>query len=165
MLFRSTVLLVMEIHRSIARRRLDRRLAGLIETVGPRPPSGWARTIRQALGMTTGDLAQRLAVSQPRVCQLERAEADGTIRLSGLRQLGDGLNCELVYALVPHEPLEHMVRQQARRKVAEEAALRLPEVPPEDESFVQELLRELLDGLAIERVDTHGLWRLREVNR
>jgi predicted DNA-binding mobile mystery protein A len=144
-----------QIHRSIVRRQLDRRLDGIADTFGSCPPEGWAKTIRRALGMSTGELGQRLTVSQSRVCQLERGEVDGSTRLSALRRVAAALNCRLVSAFVPNESLEGMVRRQARRKVAEEIALRLLTVAPADQGFVD----ELLDGLALERVDTQGLWR------
>jgi len=111
--------------------------------------------------MTTGDLAQRLAVSQSRVSQLERAEVDGSIRLSLLRKVADALNCRLVYAFVPNESLERMVRDQARRKVAEENELSIPTMSDDEQVFEDELFRELLDVLALNRVDTQGLWHQR----
>ena len=64
----------MQIHRSIVRRQLDHRLTGLADAVGACPPHGWAKTIRRALGMTTGDLAQRLAVSQSRAKDQTRSQ-------------------------------------------------------------------------------------------
>jgi predicted DNA-binding mobile mystery protein A len=148
----------MQIHNSIVRRQLDRRLDGVADTVGSCPPDGWAKTIRRALGMSTGELGQRLAVSQSRASQLERGEVDGSIRLSALRRVAAALNCRLVYAFVPNESLEGMVRRQARRKVAEQIALQPPTVPPAEQEFVD----ELLDSLALERVDSQGLWRLHD---
>jgi predicted DNA-binding mobile mystery protein A len=145
-----------QIHNSIVRRQLDRRLDGMADMVGSCPHDGWTKTIRRALGMSTRELGQRLAVSQSRASQLERGEVDGSIRLSALRRVAAALNCRLVYAFVPNESLEGMVRRQARRKVAEEIALQLSTVPPGDQAFVD----ELLDGLALGRVDSHGLWRL-----
>jgi hypothetical protein len=84
---------------------------------------------------------------------------DGSIRLSTLRRVAAALNCELLYAFVPNEPLEDMVRRQARRKAAEELALRAVEAHPEEQASVATLLDEMLDARAIELVDTQGLWR------
>jgi predicted DNA-binding mobile mystery protein A len=148
-----------QIHRSIARRQLDKRLGGLAEHLGTCPANGWSRTIRLVLGMSTVELAQRLAVAPPRIRQLERGEIDGNIRLSTLRRVAAALNCQLLYVFVPDEPLEDMVRRQARLKAAEEIALRISDVRPEDEAFVARLLDEELDARARELIDTPGLWR------
>ena len=57
--------------------QLDRRFADIESLAGKaqRPPRGWIRAIRQALGMTTGQLAQRMGVKQPRVVELEKSES------------------------------------------------------------------------------------------
>lgn len=79
-----------------------------------RPDRGWIRAIRESIGMTTGQFAKRLGVSQPRVTALERAEANEVVTLKTLRQAADALDCVLVYALVPKTSLEDMVQERAR---------------------------------------------------
>jgi predicted DNA-binding mobile mystery protein A len=147
-----------QIHRSITRRHLDKRLSRVAECAGTSPPNGWAQTIRRALGMSGSELSKRLGVSYARVGQLERGEVDGSIGLSTLRRVAQALNCELLYVFVPNEPLEDMVRRQARRKAAEEVALRVDDERPEDQAMVATLLGELLDARALELVDTPRLW-------
>ncbi|HEY1443340.1 MAG TPA: hypothetical protein VGF51_00470 [Acidimicrobiales bacterium] len=149
----------MQIHRSITRRRLDERLSVLAAHVGASPPHGWTKTIRHALGMSTSEFAQRLAVSQSWASRLEPAEMAGSLRVSTLRRVAAALNCELLYVFVPNEPLEDMVRRQARRKAAEEIGLQVSDVRPGDQALVAKLLSELLDARALELVDTPGLWR------
>jgi len=78
------------------------------------PVRGWIRAIRQALGMTTAQLAGRLNIKQPSLVELEQSEAKGTIELRTLRRVAEALDCTLVYALVPNKPLETMVRDRAR---------------------------------------------------
>ncbi|HZZ37352.1 MAG TPA: helix-turn-helix domain-containing protein, partial [Caulobacteraceae bacterium] len=51
-----------------------------------RPPKGWLRAVRDALGMTTKQLARRLGVSQPRVVALEKGEVDESVTLTSLRR-------------------------------------------------------------------------------
>lgn len=84
-----------------------------------RPERGWIRAIRESIGMTTGQFAKRLRVSQPRVAALERAEANEVVTLRTLRQAAEALDCVLVYALVPKTSLEEMVKERARH-VAEQ---------------------------------------------
>ncbi|MGA0608419.1 mobile mystery protein A [Phenylobacterium sp. VNQ135] len=100
---------------SLARWALDVQLKPL-RALDPliRPERGWIRAIREALGMTTGQFAKRLGVSQPRVAALERAEANEVVTLKSLRHAAEALDCELVYALVPKKPLEDVVRDRAR---------------------------------------------------
>jgi predicted DNA-binding mobile mystery protein A len=97
-----------------ARRALDDRLTPLRRNEELRAPSaGWIKAIRQALGMTTAQLGRRIGVSQPRVVELEQAEADRSVTLKSLERAADALGCRVVYALVPNEPLETRVQRQA----------------------------------------------------
>ena len=64
--------------------------------------------------MTTAQLAGRLGVAQSTLVEIEQSEAKGTIQLSTLRRVAQGLECRLVYALVPDETLESIVRSRAR---------------------------------------------------
>jgi len=99
-----------------ARARLDKRF----KEMGPVkqfavPVRGWIKAIREALGMSTAQLAQRLGVRQPSVVAIEQSEAAGTIELATLRRIAQALDCTLVYALVPNRPLEGTIRERARR--------------------------------------------------
>ena len=78
------------------------------------PVRGWIKAIRGALGMSTAQLAKRLRVKQPSVVALEQSEAKGAIELATLRRVAEALDCTLVYALIPNQPLEAMVRDRAR---------------------------------------------------
>ena len=102
--------------RASARRQLDRRLStlGSIEAL-TRPPRGWVKAIREALGMTTAQLGKRMGVSQPRAVTLEKAEAKGAITLESLERAAHALDCRLVYALVPRQSFEAMVEARARK--------------------------------------------------
>ena len=107
------------IRRDLARKNLDRRFAkvGPIDQWAP-PSRGWLRAIREAIGMTTAQMAARLGVSQPRIIALEKNEARAAITLETLARAAQALDCTLVYALVPNQPLEEILRKQAE-KVAE----------------------------------------------
>jgi predicted DNA-binding mobile mystery protein A len=98
-----------------ARARLDQRFKEM-KRAGPftQPVRGWARAIREALGMSTAQLAARLGIKQPSVIAIEQSEAKGTIELATLRRVAEALDCTLVYALVPNRPLEQTVRERAR---------------------------------------------------
>ena len=102
--------------RETARRQLDKRLSIVFNADAlTRPPRGWVKAIREALGMTTAQLAKRLGVSQPRVVGIEQAEAKGAITLDSLERAAHALDCRLVYALVPRKPLDALVEERATR--------------------------------------------------
>lgn len=85
-----------------ARRHLDERFAQMgSSNLFTRPLKGWIRAIRDALGMSTTQLAKRLGVPQSRVVAIEKGEVSGTLTLNTLYRVADALNCEVVYALVP----------------------------------------------------------------
>ncbi len=98
-----------------ARAQLDQRFRRLGPPKRYMPPvRGWIKAIREALGMSTAQLARRLNIKQPSVVDLEKSEAKGSIELATLRRVAEALDCTLVYALVPNKPLETMVRDRAR---------------------------------------------------
>ncbi len=101
--------------RSIARRQLDKRTRSWRESGDfARPPRGWIKAIREALGMTTAQLAKRLGVSQSRVVVLEKAEIEGSLTIHSLERAAQALDCQLIYALVPRQSLESTVANRAR---------------------------------------------------
>jgi len=78
------------------------------------PVRGWIKGIREALGMSTAQLAKRLGIKQPSLVELEQSEAKGSIELATLRRVAEALDCTLVYAFVPNKPLESTIRDRAR---------------------------------------------------
>ena len=145
------------------RRQLDKRLTGVEKAVGARPPEGWIRTIRKALGMSTSELAERMSISQERAWKLEQTELDDVLRLSTLRRAAEALNCRLLYVFVPEEPLEDMVLRQAARKVEE--GLSVAFSFHSDDDGLEEALAEEVEGRALELIDRRGLWRSTTVAR
>jgi predicted DNA-binding mobile mystery protein A len=131
-----------------ARRALDATLARHREHPTPMPPKGWIRAMRDALGMTAAQLADRLGVSRQAVTQMEKSEADATITLRTLQRAAEALGCRLEYALVPEQPLQVRVRHQAERRARELLAdvahsMALEDDPVDLEHRVSELADEL----------------------
>jgi predicted DNA-binding mobile mystery protein A len=140
--------------RAEARRQLDKRLQSWpIAEDSPRPPRGWVKAIREALGMTAQQLGARLGVSQVRVLALEKGEASGSVTLASLERAAGALDCRLVYALVPRKPLEELVEERASqlaRKQLQAArhtmALEAQAVDAADEhAQLKRLTQELVD--------------------
>jgi len=98
-----------------ARARLDERFKEMGSAkIYAQPVRGWIKAIREALGMSTAQLAARLRIKQPSVVAIEQSEVKGAIQLATLRRVAEALDCTLVYALVPHQPLEETIRDRAR---------------------------------------------------
>lgn len=116
--------------RAVARRGLDRRFQAMGSTEA-RPPGGWLRAIRDALGMTAAQLGARLGITPTSVFEMERREADGTVTLKTLEKAAEAIGCKLVYALVPDESLEAAVQRRARKLAVRQLA-REEELQPEE---------------------------------
>lgn len=108
------------------------------------PPKGWARAIRDAIGMTGGQLGRRLGMTAQAVVSLERSEASGKIQLNTLRRAAEAMDCVLVYALVPNTSLTEMVDRRARelalralRRVSHSMALEDQQVDRDLEKRIQ----------------------------
>ncbi len=142
--------------RRTARRRLDQRLVGL--ELGQRPPRGWVRAIREALGMTTAELGQRMGLTQSRVSQIERSEELGSIRLDTLERAAQALNCQVRYVFVPNEPLEQMVQRQARLRAQAEVDAVTHTMALEDQVPEPGVLDSLVQEMAERFVDERHLW-------
>jgi predicted DNA-binding mobile mystery protein A len=149
---------------SLVRRHLDAKLTRLRHSaLSTKPSAGWIRAIRQSLGMSTAQLGARMGVSQPRVTMLEHGEAAGSITLKTLQRAAEALNCTLVYALVPNEPLEHMVRARARQVAAEHQAIAEHTMALEDQRVPAAARKEQLAEAAAALVSngSRALWRRR----
>ncbi len=142
-----------------ARRQLDARLQPLRPLAGEaRPHRGWVRAIRDALGMSSTELAARMGISQQTVPSLERSELHDTIKLETLRRAAGALDCDLVYVLVPRTSLDDAVRAQARRKAARHLAPVAHHSRLEDQAVGDDDTAAELDDLADRFIDRRGLW-------
>jgi predicted DNA-binding mobile mystery protein A len=97
--------------------QVERRLAKIragISLMKVKP--GWIRFIRQTLNMTLEKLADRAGVSKPTVAQAERGEEEGKITIATLKKMAAAMECEFVYAFVPKEPIETVIKKQATIK-------------------------------------------------
>ncbi len=140
--------------RATARRQLDKRLNPLQNReLFMRPPRGWLKAIREALGMTTTQLGQRLGVVLSRVVAIEQAECKGSITLNSLEKAAQALDCRLVYTLVPRQSLEDMVKKRASllaknrlKSASHTMALEAQGVEAADENEqLKRLIRQLIE--------------------
>ncbi len=106
--------------RTTARKALDSKIASLppLQKM-QRPHKGWIRAVKEALGMSSKQLAARLGVSPPRITALEKSEVEETVTLASLRRAAEALDCALVYSFVPKGSFEEVLQTRARRIAAE----------------------------------------------
>jgi predicted DNA-binding mobile mystery protein A len=134
-------------------RQLDQRFSAFRALVSSqRPPKGWLRAIRGALGMTTAQFGRRLGMAQPSVVELEKSEATNSITLRTLERAAEALGCRVVYALIPEEPLAETVRKRATvladRKLATVGqTMRLEDQAVKKNKATDEARRKLIEEL------------------
>ena len=143
----------------LARSQLDDRLK---DFPGPddsrRPHRGWIRAIRDALGMSSKELASRMGVRQQTISDIERSEQHDTIQLKTLERAAQAMNCRLIYALVPYSTLEETVEAQATQKAAQHIEAIAHHSRLEDQSVSDQDLADRVDELAARFARRRGLW-------
>lgn len=144
---------------ALARSEIDVRFHDRdIIAVAARPTRGWIRAIRDALGMSSRQLAERMNISQPAVAQLERSEADGVIQLDTLRRAADALECDLHYVLVPRASLDATVRRRARAVALAEVASVDRTMRLEAQGLRPDQLERRIDDYAAKLIMSGRLW-------
>jgi predicted DNA-binding mobile mystery protein A len=121
-----------------------------------RPPRGWVRAVREALGMSAAALAARLGTTAGAVTRLEQSEAADRIRLDTLRRAADALGCDLVYLLVPRRPLNAIVRDRARELAHRQVSAVEQTMRLEDRATGR--AKEMEDQLVSQLLERGGLW-------
>ncbi len=144
--------------RSKARAALERDLRRHRAEPTPPPGSGWVRAIRDALGMSTRELARRMGVSAGRISQIERGERDRSLTLGTLERVAAALDCRVEYVLVPHQALDEIVWVQARKKAGAEVGEVDHTMVLEDQQPGAHSTSRLIDEIARRYVDKRGLW-------
>jgi len=125
-----------------------------------RPPSGWLRAVRGALGITTRQLAALMGTNHAGIAALEKREAEGKATIGTLERAAKAMGCRFVYAIIPDEPnhtldeiLDLRANAAAKRILGRiEHSMRLEQQGSPDEEIedgIRKLaleLKESLDG-------------------
>jgi transcriptional regulator with XRE-family HTH domain len=112
--------------------------------------------------MTAIECAMRLGVSGPRVGQIERAEVEGSLRISTMMRAAAALECRYLSVVLPDDPLEDIVLRRAYHLALEERSL--PASVALGGTPVGPRTEEDLEIRTLELVDSRGLWRERNVS-
>ncbi len=145
-------------NRARARVALERDLQRHRDTPTTAPRSGWIRAIRDALGMSTSELARRMGLSKARVGQIEKGEREHTITLDTLERAAEALGCRVEYVLVPREPLDDLVWAQAKAKARAEIAAVDHTMEIENQRPDSDTIAARIEETARHHVDKRGLW-------
>ncbi len=148
--------------KKLLREQLDNKLSKLKEfSIQGLTSIGWIKTIREALGMTSKDLASKVGVNQSRIIHMEQAEADGNIKISTMKKIADALDMDFVYAIVPRTSLNDMVRDQARllalkkmERLDHTMRLEMQELSSEEK---ERALKDMIDKILFDELK--DLWR------
>jgi transcriptional regulator with XRE-family HTH domain len=90
--------------REQARLELERKLRWYRRArLHPRPPEGWLRAMRLAVGVPVEQVSRAMGFSDKMVFQMERAEQKRRISLQRLEEMARAVERDLVYGLVPWE--------------------------------------------------------------
>ena len=141
--------------KKLLREQLDRKLSTLKGFTAQGLKSiGWIKTIREALGMTSTNLASRVGVNQSRIIHMEKAESDGNIKISTMERIADALDMDFAYGFVPRTSLNEMVRQQAKKialqkmeRLDNTMRLELQELSSEEK---ERALKDMIDRILID---------------
>lgn len=142
--------------RWLAVRQLDRQLQEW-QTVSQkydRPRLGWIKTLREILGMSAEQLADRLGVMRGRISQLEHAEVQDAVTLRSMKEAADAMGCEFVYAIVPKgtTSLEGIIKTRVEYVAAERMAAVAHSMSLEDQGVNESQLKfqkeELVKNIA-----------------
>jgi predicted DNA-binding mobile mystery protein A len=137
-------------HAELARKNLEKRLGVFRSAELARPRGGWIRAIRDALGLSSRQLAKRMDVAQSRIAALEKAETTGSTTLKSLREAAEALDCTLVYALVPNRPFEEIIRDRARQKAHQQYEETAQGMLLENQSLTVSQMKEEIERLTTE---------------
>nr|PZN55054.1 MAG: mobile mystery protein A [Bacteroidota bacterium] len=89
-----------------------------------RPANGWLKAIREAIGMSTEQLARRMnAQTRSAISNLEKREKHKSITLTALEDAARAMDMKVAYILLPIDP--NLTLEKYVRKRAEEVATKI----------------------------------------
>lgn len=148
-------------HKNLIREQIDASLQRFSHLrKAPPPPKGWIRAIRNALGMTAKQLANRLGVAQQSVARIEKGELEGSVTIKTMRRIAECLDCVFVYGFVPRTSLAETVSRQARKVATERLTQVAQTMSLEDQALSKKENEQILANLVDELIRTlpSNLW-------
>ena len=138
--------------------QIERRLEPLRQQVeNTRLRTGWIHTIRTALGMSLKDLAARSKSTVSTVAQSEKREAQGKVTLETLRKMAAAMDCELMYAFVPKNEIQTILKEKARAKAQRILSKASTHMSLEDQEVRQDM-KDRIERLADKLIEEGDIW-------
>jgi predicted DNA-binding mobile mystery protein A len=110
---------IMSWEKDLKIKQVDEMITTLItDKYSTTPKGGWLKLIRTTLGMSARALGERVDLTQSRIALIEKGEVDATITLHTLEKVAGGLECKLVYFLIPKEKSLAALREKQAYKNA-----------------------------------------------
>jgi predicted DNA-binding mobile mystery protein A len=143
-------------------RQLDKKLQTLepLLTISV-AQKGWISLLRQTLQMSLRQLGQRLKITPQGMKDIEKREAEGTITLNALKEVGDALDMQFVYAFIPkNTSLEQIVEHKARERAQKIVKRTSTSMKLEDQENSEERIKQAIEELTaqIKREMPKSLW-------
>jgi len=111
------------------------------------PQSGWLKMVRTAMGMNGTQLANRLGVTKARVSKAEQDELTSSLTLKTMHNMASAMNCRFVYAVVPNDKIEEVIKQQANKKAREQVHRASIQMALESQSLNEKQIEFAIDEL------------------
>ncbi len=101
------------------RRIMDKKVQSWLQLrTEKRPPGGWLKAVRGALGVSSRQLAQIVGIDSSAIIRLEEREPEGKMSLELLNRAAQAMGCKVIYAIVPndeYDSLEAIVDRRAKQ--------------------------------------------------
>jgi predicted DNA-binding mobile mystery protein A len=146
---------------NMARKTLDQRVEQLKGVNLVAPNGGWIRAVREALGMTATQFAERADVTRQTAHQYEKNEIDGSIRIDTMRRAAEILECQFLYAFVPKTSFDEIVREQASKVAVNELARVDQTMLLENQRVDRREMEQRLTQRVEELIGSSQLWNAR----
>jgi predicted DNA-binding mobile mystery protein A len=114
------------------------------------PTIGWIQTIRKILGMNLRQLAEKAEVSNERIIKIEADELNNKLTMATLHKMAAAMNCKFVYAFIPNDNLDKIIKQAARDKATTQMLKISHSMLLEDQKIESKKLKEQVDILTEE---------------
>jgi len=142
--------------------QLDQKLKPFLKTkLVLVPERGWINTIRTTLNMTMAQLGNKLNITRQGVKKIEESEANGTITIKTMKEVGAAMDMKFVYSMVPKDGTIDELIQEKAEKLAQKIVLRTNQnMKLEDQGIGDEKINETIKDLAneIKREVRKSLW-------
>ena len=141
-------------------KQIDEQIKKLKTGIIEIPAKGWIHTLRTTLGMSLAQLGHRVESSPQSILNFEKREADMTITLGNLKELGSAMGLKLVYGFVPDTSLEEIIETRATNLATKIVMSTSKQMAMEDQKVREKRLKEAINERTEELIRTmpKNLW-------